>query len=157
MISDKNSDLPVVEIFCDGACKGNPGPGGWGTLLRSDGKEKELSGYESNTTNNRMELKACLNGLKSLTKPCRIKITTDSQYLAKAFNNGWLAKWQKNGWRTADKSPVKNKELWEELVAETSKHQVEWLWIKGHAGHSENERCDKLAVEACKAGIEKER
>ncbi|MBF0502437.1 MAG: ribonuclease HI [Candidatus Riflebacteria bacterium] len=137
-----------VELFCDGACSGNPGPGGWGTLLRFGGSERELSGGEKMTTNNRMELQACISGLQSLKEACNVLITTDSQYLANAFQKGWLDKWQKNGWKTSGKEPVKNRELWETLLELSRLHQLRWNWIKGHAGHSENERCDKLAVMA---------
>ncbi|MFZ2961326.1 MAG: ribonuclease HI [Candidatus Ozemobacteraceae bacterium] len=138
----------TVKLFCDGACSGNPGPGGWGAILRFDEFEKELSGWEAHTTNNRMELQGCIAALQSLKEPCRVIITTDSQYLANAFEKGWLAKWQKNGWKTAGKEPVKNKELWELLLEQAKRHVLSWKWIKGHAGHKENERCDKLAVAA---------
>ncbi|HOY67937.1 MAG TPA: ribonuclease HI [Candidatus Ozemobacteraceae bacterium] len=137
-----------VDLFCDGACSGNPGPGGWGALLRFRDAEKELSGGEAHTTNNRMELMACIAGLEALKSPCQVRVTTDSQYLAKAFKDGWLEKWQKNGWRTSSKEPVKNRELWERLIALAKAHEVSWHWIRGHAGHPENERCDRLAVEA---------
>ncbi|RCK81505.1 MAG: Ribonuclease HI [Candidatus Ozemobacter sibiricus] len=138
----------VVEIFCDGACQGNPGPGGWGAILRYQGTEKEISGGEPDTTNNRMELTACLEAIRCLKEPCRVVIQTDSQYLAKAFNDGWLEKWQQNGWRAAGGHPVKNRDLWEELLRLTARHQITWRWIRGHAGHPENERCDRLAVAA---------
>lgn len=140
------SDKKLVELFCDGACSGNPGPGGWGAILRSGGVEKELSGGEPQTTNNKMELSACIHGLQALKEPCRVTVTTDSQYLVKAFKEHWLEKWKKNGWKTSGKEPVKNRELWERLLELASFHQVDWIWIKGHAGHSENERCDVLAV-----------
>jgi ribonuclease HI len=143
---DNGSERKKVEIFCDGACSGNPGPGGWGAILRYKGVEKEISGGERQTTNNRMELLGCMKALELLKEPCDITIHTDSQYLAKAFNDGWLAKWQKNGWRTSQKEPVKNREFWEPLSELVKKHAVTWVWIKGHAGHPENERCDELAV-----------
>ncbi len=140
--------LKTVELFCDGACSGNPGPGGWGSLLRFETTERELSGSEPHTTNNRMELMACIAGLEALKEPCRVRVTTDSQYLAKAFGDGWLEKWQRNGWRTSSKEPVKNRELWERLIELSKKHHLSWHWIRGHAGHAENERCDALAVAA---------
>ena len=140
--------MKEVELFSDGACSGNPGPGGWGSILRFKGIEKELSGGEKETTNNRMELLAVINGLESLKEPCKVKITTDSKYVCDAFLKDWLSSWQQNGWKTAGKKPVKNKELWEKLLELSHKHELSWSWIKGHAGHPENERCDKLAVEA---------
>ena len=140
--------MKEVELFSDGACSGNPGPGGWGSILRFKGIEKELSGGEKETTNNRMELLAVINGLESLKEPCKVKITTDSKYVCDAFLKNWLSSWQQNGWKTAGKKPVKNKELWEKLLELSQKHELTWFWIKGHAGHPENERCDKLAVEA---------
>jgi len=138
--------IKTVEVFCDGACSGNPGPGGWGAILRFGGLEKEISGFEPMTTNNRMELTACISALDCLKEPCRIILQTDSQYLAKAFKDKWIDKWQKNGWRTANRQPVKNRELWEMLIVHSQKHQIEWVWIRGHSGHPENERCDQLAV-----------
>lgn len=140
--------MKTVEIFCDGSCSGNPGPGGWGAILRHNGVEKEISGGEPDTTNNRMELMACLSALGLLKEPCEAVVCTDSQYLANAFRNGWLEKWTRNGWRTSSKDPVKNKDLWEKLLAQSKRHKLSWVWIKGHAGHPENERCDQLAVEA---------
>ena len=140
--------MKEVELFSDGACSGNPGPGGWGSILNFKGIEKELSGGEAETTNNRMELLAVINGLESLKEPCKVKITTDSKYVCDAFLKDWLGSWQKNGWKTANKKPVKNKELWERLLALSRKHELTWSWIKGHAGHPYNERCDQLAVEA---------
>lgn len=137
----------VVEIFTDGACKGNPGPGGWGAVLRYRGQEKELSGAEANTTNNRMELQAAISSLNHLTRACEVSLTTDSEYLRKGITE-WVVKWQKNGWRTADKKPVKNADLWQELLAAVARHQVQWHWVKGHAGHAENERADALANQA---------
>ncbi len=140
--------MKEVELFSDGACSGNPGPGGWGSILRFKGIEKELSGGEKETTNNRMELLAVINALESLKEPCKVNITTDSKYVCDAFLKNWLSSWQQNGWKTAGKKPVKNKELWERLLALSQKHELSWSWIKGHDGHPENERCDKLAVEA---------
>jgi ribonuclease HI len=135
-----------VEIFSDGACSGNPGPGGWGAILRFKGIEKELSGGESDTTNNRMELMGAIAALESLKESCQVTVYTDSQYIANAFSKKWLESWQKNGWKTAGKKPVKNKELWERLLIQVNRHQINWQWVKGHAGHPENERCDQLAV-----------
>lgn len=140
--------MKEVELFSDGACSGNPGPGGWGAILRFKGIEKELSGGEIETTNNRMELLAVINALESLKEPCKVIITTDSKYVCDAFLQNWIDSWQKNGWKTSGKKPVKNKELWERLIAMSSKHDLTWNWIKGHAGHPENERCDQLAVDA---------
>ncbi|HPW59694.1 MAG TPA: ribonuclease HI [Candidatus Rifleibacterium sp.] len=137
-----------VQIFSDGACSGNPGPGGWGAILRYKDVEKELSGGETETTNNRMELMGVIAALESLKEPCQVKVFTDSQYIAKAFTENWLANWQKNGWKTAGKKAVKNRELWERLLAQSAIHELEWQWIRGHAGHPENERCDQLAVAA---------
>ena len=133
-----------VELFTDGACKGNPGPGGWGALLKYGANEKELWGGENNTTNNRMELMAAIEGLKALTRPCQVILTTDSKYVKQGINQ-WLAGWKKNGWKTASKQPVKNKDLWQALDRECSRHEVEWHWVKGHAGHAGNERADQLA------------
>ena len=141
-----NRELTKVEIFTDGACSGNPGPGGFGTILRCNGVEKEISGGEKNTTNNRMELCAVIYGLKALKRSCNVTIYTDSQYVANAINNGWAEGWKRNGWRKADKKPALNPDLWEELLNELSKHTYEIIWVKGHAGHPENERCDRLAV-----------
>jgi ribonuclease HI len=133
-----------VEIFCDGACKGNPGPGGWGVILRYRGVEKELWGGEPATTNNRMELTALIRGLQALKRPARVSITTDSQYLMRGITE-WIAQWKRNGWRTASKAPVKNQDLWQALDAALAPHQVEWRWVRGHTGHPENERADALA------------
>lgn len=137
----------MVEIFCDGACSGNPGPGGWGTILRWRGTEKELSGGEKETTNNRMELTAAIRGLESLSRPCPVRLVTDSQYLVKGITE-WIHGWRRKGWVTAGKAPVLNRDLWERLLELTSRHQVEWIWVRGHAGHPENERCDALARQA---------
>lgn len=140
--------LTKVDIFTDGACSGNPGPGGYGTILRCGGVEKELSGGEPDTTNNRMELMAVIVGLKALKRPCDVTIYTDSQYVANGITKGWAESWRKNGWRKADKKPAQNPDLWEALLDELSKHEYKIVWLKGHAGHPENERCDKLAVAA---------
>ena len=133
-----------VELYTDGACKGNPGPGGWGAWLRYGKNEKELFGGEKETTNNRMELKAAIEGLKALSRSCDVSLTTDSQYVKQGINS-WMAGWKKNGWRTASKQPVKNKDLWQALDLECQRHNVEWHWVKGHAGHEGNERADMLA------------
>ena len=143
------TELPLVEAFTDGACKGNPGPGGWGVVLRAGSKERELSGGEALTTNNRMELTAAIEALSALKKPCRVKLSTDSRYVMDGLTK-WIHGWRKNGWRTADKKPVKNAELWQALVEASARHRVEWEWVKGHAGHPENERADKLASDAAK-------
>ena len=135
-----------VEIFTDGACSGNPGPGGWGVVLRYGKAEKELSGGEENTTNNRMELTAAIKGLSALKEPCVVKLVTDSKYVAYGINQGWAASWRQNGWRKADKKPAQNIELWEELLNLLDVHDVKIEWVKGHAGHPENERCDALAT-----------
>jgi len=134
----------VVEIFTDGACRGNPGPGGWGAVLRYQGQEKHLYGAENNTTNNRMELLAAIMALSALKRSCKIAVTTDSQYVRRGITE-WLANWQKNGWRTAGKKDVKNADLWQRLYKETQRHHVEWHWVKGHSGHPENELADQLA------------
>jgi ribonuclease HI len=136
--------MKSVEIFTDGACRGNPGPGGWGALLRFNGKEKRLYGGEAETTNNRMELSAAIEGLKALKEPCRVELTTDSQYVRKGITE-WLEGWKRKGWKTANKKPVKNIDLWQALELETRRHQVEWHWVKGHSGHRENEIADQLA------------
>jgi ribonuclease HI len=136
-----------VEIFTDGACKGNPGPGGWGVVIRSGSREKELSGGEPDTTNNRMELLAAIRGLEALKRPCEVTLYTDSIYVRDGISK-WILSWQKNGWRTADRKPVKNAELWQELLAAAAPHRIDWRWVKGHAGHPENERADRLACDA---------
>ena len=141
------TELPLVEIATDGACKGNPGRGGWGVLLRAGTTEKELSGGEAHTTNNRMELMAAIQGLKALNKPCRVKLSTDSRYVMDGLTK-WIKGWQRNGWKTADKKPVKNSDLWIELLDAAKPHRIEWLWVKGHAGHPDNERADQLASDA---------
>ena len=138
--------MKQVEIFTDGACSGNPGPGGWGAILRYNGREKELSGGEKNTTNNRMELTAVIKALEGLKEPCKVTLTTDSKYVSDGINQGWAASWQKNGWRKADKKPALNPDLWQQLLDLLDIHDVTIVWVKGHAGHPENERCDQLAV-----------
>jgi ribonuclease HI len=137
-------ELPQVEIFTDGACKGNPGPGGWGAILRSNGRERELSGGEALTTNNRMELIAAIEALNALKKPCHVQLTTDSNYVRDGITK-WIHGWRRNGWKTADKKPVKNAELWQALLDASARHRIDWHWVKGHAGHPENERADALA------------
>ena len=138
------TELPRVDIFTDGACKGNPGPGGWGAVLRFGDKERELSGGESPSTNNRMELMAAIEALNALKKPCLVHLTTDSVYVRDGITK-WIHGWRKNGWRTADRKPVKNAELWQALLDASEPHRVHWHWVKGHAGHPENERADLLA------------
>lgn len=133
-----------VEIFTDGACKGNPGPGGWGALLRFGSKEKEMFGGEPNTTNNRMELQAVIQALNALTRQCEVKVTTDSQYVKNGITQ-WLAGWKRNGWKTAARKPVKNVDLWQQLDESVQNHRVTWHWVKGHSGHRENEIADALA------------
>ncbi len=134
----------AVEIFTDGACKGNPGPGGWGALLRYGEHEKELCGGEPQTTNNRMELMAVIAALETLKRPSRVRLTTDSQYVKRGVTE-WMARWRRNGWRTAERKPVKNRELWERLDRALGEHRVDWHWVRGHSGHPENERADQLA------------
>lgn len=141
------SELPKVEVATDGACKGNPGPGGWGAVIRFGTREKELSGGEPLTTNNRMELSAVIAALNALTKPCEVHLSTDSRYVMDGLTK-WVKGWQRNGWRTADKKPVKNIELWQALVEATARHRIKWEWVKGHAGHPDNERADRLASDA---------
>ncbi len=145
----------LVEIYTDGACSGNPGPGGWGAILRWRGLDKELSGYEPETTNNRMELMAAIGSLETLKRPMMVRVVTDSNYVKRGIT-GWLMGWKANGWRTADKKPVKNKDLWERLDAATGRHEIEWRWVKGHNGHVDNERADQLARQAIKnrGGVE---
>lgn len=139
--------MDQVEMFTDGACSGNPGPGGWGTILRAKGVEKELSGSEAETTNNRMEMMAVIAGLEALQRQCQVKITTDSQYVMKGMLE-WLPGWKKRNWKTASKQPVKNVDLWQRLEKAAQNHQLEWEWVRGHQGHPENERADQLAVTA---------
>ena len=147
----RKSANSLVEIFTDGACSGNPGPGGWGTILRFGGHEKELSGYDPETTNNRMELTGAIAGLEALTRPCRVRLTTDSEYVKKGMTE-WLAGWVRRGWMNAQKKPVANRDLWERLLELSEKHHIEWHWVRGHDGHAENERCDSLARAAIEAG-----
>ncbi len=137
----------TVFIFSDGACRGNPGPGGWGVLLRCGGQEKQLYGAEPHTTNNRMELMAAIQGLEALKRPCNVELTTDSNYLRQGMTQ-WLANWKRKGWRTADRKPVKNADLWQRLDAAARRHHVRWHWVKGHSGHEENDRADALANRA---------
>lgn len=141
------SKLKKVDIFTDGACSRNPGPGGWGAILRYGSRELEISGGEKSTTNNRMELTAVIEALKRLKERCDVTIYTDSKYVADAFSRGWLRNWTENGWKRADKKPVLNPDLWKELLGELNKHERRIVWVKGHAGHPENERCDALATD----------
>jgi ribonuclease HI len=134
----------VVEIYTDGACKGNPGPGGWGALLRSGRRERELFGGEPDTTNNRMELTAVIRALETLKRPCEVAVFTDSEYVKKGITE-WLAAWKRRGWKTADRKPVKNEALWRRLDELAGRHRVRWHWVRGHSGHAENERADALA------------
>lgn len=136
-----------VEIFTDGACRGNPGPGGWGALLRFNDVEKTLKGSELETTNNRMELQAAISALKSLSRPCKIRLTTDSRYVMDGVQQ-WMPNWKKRGWKTANKKPVKNVDLWQKLDELTAGHEIDWQWVKGHSGHRENEMVDQLANDA---------
>ena len=140
--------LKNVDIFTDGACSGNPGPGGWGAILRYNGAEKEIHGGDAHTTNNRMELMAAIVGLEALIKPCNVELYSDSQYLVKAFNDGWIWGWIKKGWKRGKNEPVKNRDLWERLLKAKEPHTVTFHWVKGHAGHPMNERCDMLATTA---------
>lgn len=142
--------MKQVEIFTDGACSGNPGPGGWGAILRYNGHEKELSGGEAVTTNNRMELSAVIFALEALKEPCEVKLYSDSQYVCNALSLGWAKKWKSQGWMRNKKEPALNPELWERLLSLCDIHKVEVNWVRGHAGHPENERCDRLAVAAAK-------
>jgi ribonuclease HI len=142
----------IIEIFTDGACQGNPGPGGWGVILRYKSHEKELSGGEANTTNNRMELMAAIKGIEAVQKTIPIHLYTDSEYLRKGITE-WIHTWKKNGWKSAQKKPIKNQDLWEHLDKVVSAHKISWHWVKGHAGHPENERADELARRALKSHI----
>jgi ribonuclease HI len=144
MTKAAQADDDIVDLFTDGACSGNPGPGGWGAILRYRGVEKELSGGEPATTNNRMELMAAIQALESLKRPVRARVHTDSVYLKEGITK-WIHNWKKKGWRTADRKPVKNQDLWQRLDAALARHDVEWRWVRGHAGHPENERADELA------------
>lgn len=143
-MSNTTIEPRIVKIFTDGACRGNPGPGGWGVLLRYNGHEKELYGGEEETTNNRMELMAAIVALESLTRECKVELTTDSQYVRNGITK-WMDGWKKKNWKTAAKKPVKNKDLWQRLDSAVQRHQIEWLWVKGHSGHPENELADQLA------------
>jgi ribonuclease HI len=137
----------LVYIFTDGACRGNPGPGGWGAVLRFAGRERDLYGAEPETTNNRMELMAAIRALEALKRPCRVELLTDSQYVKQGITS-WLPGWKRRGWRASSGQPVKNQDLWEQLDAQAQRHQVEWFWVRGHTGHPENERADRLANRA---------
>ncbi len=148
VINSKEADIiKFVEIFTDGACSGNPGPGGYGVVLRYGTREKELSGGDSSTTNNRMELLGVITGLAALKEPCQVTLTTDSKYVVDSITKGWVYNWKKNNWIKSDKKPALNVDLWEQLLPLLEKHKVTFKWVKGHAGHPENERCDRLAVE----------
>ena len=153
-MSEPAARAAKVELFTDGAFLGNPGPGGWGVLLRAGARELELSGGEALTTNNRMELMAAIAGLEALRRPCEVVLTTDSQYVKLGVEQ-WMARWRANGWRTSDRKPVKNQDLWERLSAALANHRVAWHWVKGHAGHAENERVDVLARDAALAARER--
>ncbi|GGO80583.1 ribonuclease H [Marinobacterium nitratireducens] len=142
--------MKTVEIYTDGACKGNPGPGGWGAVLRYGEQEKQLFGGEPATTNNRMELMAAIEALAALTRPCKVHLTTDSQYVRKGITE-WLRNWKRNGWKTASKQPVKNADLWQRLDEQVARHEVQWHWVKGHSGHPENELADALANKGVEA------
>ncbi|MEO9601389.1 ribonuclease HI [Parasphingorhabdus sp.] len=141
------TETQIVEIATDGACKGNPGPGGWGALIRFGDKEKEIAGGEPETTNNRMELRAAIEALNTLKRPCKVKLSIDSTYVKDGITK-WIFGWQKNGWRTAARKPVKNADLWQDLLKAVEPHQIEWVWVKGHAGDADNERADQLASDA---------
>ena len=138
--------MKEVTLYTDGACSGNPGPGGWGSILLYKGAEKELSGYAEETTNNRMELMAVIKGLNAITEPCKVTVYTDSAYVHNAFKKGWIIAWQANGWKTASKDDVKNQDLWKQLLNHTKTHQVKWVKVKGHADNPLNNRCDALAT-----------
>jgi ribonuclease HI len=146
MAEDMTEDIKTVDLYTDGACKGNPGVGGWGVLMRYGGHERTLCGGAGETTNNRMELLAVIEGLKALNRPCRVRVHTDSQYVQKGISE-WLPNWLRRGWKTAGGGAVKNQDLWQALQREAGRHEVEWHWVKGHAGHVENERADALANE----------
>jgi ribonuclease HI len=146
----KKAETNLVEIFADGACSGNPGPGGYGVILRYGEKSAELSGFASHTTNNRMELTAVIEGLRRLKRPCRVRVITDSNYVVKGMSE-WIKGWIRKKWKNSQKKPVLNKDLWEELLELSKPHKMEWVWIAGHSGHKENERCDELARRAIRA------
>lgn len=143
----------IVEIFTDGACSGNPGPGGYGSILKYGGKTKEIYGYDLHTTNNRMEMMAVIEALRLLKRPCKIRIVTDSNYVVKGMTQ-WLPGWLKRNWVNSQKKPVLNRDLWEMLLDLSGPHEIEWIWVRGHAGHKENERCDELAKKGIKTGME---
>ena len=143
--------MPNVDLYADGACSGNPAPGGWAALLLHDGERESLAGGARNTTNNRMEMTAALKALESLDEPSTVTLYTDSAYVSRAFNDGWLKNWQKNGWRTSSKKPVKNKDLWQNLLTVTNRHDVTWVWVKGHADNEYNNLVDEMAVAAIDA------
>lgn len=142
--------MKQIEIFTDGACKGNPGPGGWGAIIRYGKHEKEIAGGDPDTTNNRMEMSAVIHALNALVEPCSVKLHTDSKYVIDGITK-WIFGWQRNGWKNASKQPVRNADLWREMVEAMARHQVEWIWVKGHNGHPENERADRLASDAADA------
>lgn len=146
--------MKQLEIFTDGACKGNPGPGGWGAVIRYGQHEKEISGGEPDTTNNRMELSAAIQALKTLIEPCHVKLHTDSKYVLDGITK-WVHGWQRNGWKNASKQPVRNADLWRDLIDAAARHQVEWIWVKGHSGHPENERADRLASDAAEIAAQR--
>ncbi len=146
--------MKQLEIFTDGACKGNPGPGGWGAVIRYGKHEKEISGGEPDTTNNRMELSAAIQALKTLIEPCHVKLHTDSKYVLDGITK-WIHGWQRNGWKNASKQPVRNADLWRDLIDAAARHQVEWIWVKGHSGHPENERADRLASDAAEIAAQR--
>lgn len=143
--------MKTVYIYTDGACSGNPGPGGWGAILKYGNAQKELSGADELTTNNKMELTAVIMAFRALKEPCEVILTTDSKYVVDGIEKGWAKSWQRNGWKKADKKPALNRELWEELLSLLETHRVKFNWVKGHAGHPENERCDEMAVSAYRA------
>ncbi|ADD02421.1 ribonuclease H [Thermoanaerobacter italicus Ab9] len=149
------NNIDIVEIYTDGACSGNPGPGGWAAVLLYKEARKEISGFEENTTNNRMELKAVIEALKALKRPCKVNLYSDSSYVINAFKEGWLEKWQKNNWLKSDKTPVENQELWKELLEVSKRHQINWIKVKGHAGDEFNNLCDRLATEQIKRNTKK--
>ncbi len=155
LVLSRKTDQSVIEIFTDGACRGNPGPGGWGALLRHGKHEKELLGSEPETTNNRMELMAAISGLEALKRPSKVLLTTDSRYVMDGITQ-WLENWKKRGWKTAAKKPVKNEDLWRRLDQAQQGHEIEWAWVKGHSGHDENERVDELANQAIDAMLGRE-
>lgn len=150
-MTETTAQRKIVEIFTDGACTGNPGPGGWGAILQYEGREKEISGFEPHTTNNRMEMRAVLEALTLLKEPCIVRLHTDSQYLKNGITT-WIKAWKRNAWKTSTKSPVKNKDLWTAIDEAAQRHEVQWFWIKGHAGHPQNERADELARVAIRTG-----